>query len=73
MQKIKLLTLSITFALALASCNKTETTKETTTNVVSDTTKAKAVAYECPMKCAGSKSDKPGKCPTCKMDLVEVK
>ena len=25
--------------------------------------------YECPMGCAGSQSDKPGKCPTCGMDL----
>ena len=32
---------------------------------------AKAAAYECPMQCAGSASDKPGKCPTCGMDRVK--
>ena len=25
--------------------------------------------YECPMKCEGSKSNKPGKCPMCDMEL----
>ena len=25
--------------------------------------------YECPMSCAGSQGDKPGKCPTCGMEL----
>ncbi|GAB3868880.1 hypothetical protein GCM10028824_14920 [Hymenobacter segetis] len=28
-------------------------------------------SYECPMGCAGSQSSKPGKCPTCEMDLVK--
>lgn len=41
-----------------------------------DTTSAEgatiAAAYICPMKCEGSASDKPGKCPVCKMDLVAV-
>ena len=27
--------------------------------------------YECPMGCAGSQSPKPGKCPTCEMELVK--
>jgi hypothetical protein len=27
--------------------------------------------YECPMGCAGSQSNKPGKCPTCEMELVK--
>jgi hypothetical protein len=31
---------------------------------------AKAAKYVCPMGCAGSESDKPGKCPKCGMDLV---
>jgi hypothetical protein len=30
---------------------------------------AKAAAYECPMQCEGSASDKPGKCPMCGMEL----
>ncbi|WP_308239931.1 heavy metal-binding domain-containing protein [Hymenobacter sp. J193] len=28
-------------------------------------------AYECPMKCEGSASDKPGSCPKCGMALVK--
>ena len=28
-----------------------------------------AAAYDCPMHCAGAKSDKPGKCGKCGMDL----
>ena len=31
--------------------------------------KAAAAVYECPMGCAGSRSSKPGKCPTCEMTL----
>ncbi|MGY3089406.1 hypothetical protein ACVWYF_002454 [Hymenobacter sp. UYAg731] len=27
--------------------------------------------YQCPMGCAGSQSSKPGKCPTCEMELVK--
>ncbi|AII52077.1 hypothetical protein N008_08805 [Hymenobacter sp. APR13] len=30
---------------------------------------AAAAAYICPMKCEGSASDKPGKCPVCEMAL----
>lgn len=31
-------------------------------------------AYQCPMKCEGDKTyDEQGACPTCKMDLKEVK
>lgn len=33
--------------------------------------KATGAAYICPMKCEGSASDKPGKCPVCGMDLVK--
>ena len=33
--------------------------------------KATAAVYECPMGCEGSRSSKPGKCPTCEMDLVK--
>ena len=34
-------------------------------------TPATNAAYICPMQCAGSASDKPGKCPVCGMDLVK--
>ncbi len=33
---------------------------------------AEKMIYECPMKCVPA-SEKPGKCPKCKMDLVAVK
>jgi uncharacterized protein (DUF305 family) len=35
------------------------------------TGKATSAAYECPMKCEGSASAQPGKCPVCNMDLVK--
>ena len=34
---------------------------------------AATAAYICPMKCEGSASDKPGKCPKCGMDLIVKK
>jgi hypothetical protein len=49
------------------ACNnekaKTETTETTQPAKVTDK------AYICPMKCEGSASDQPGKCPVCAMDL----
>lgn len=39
--------------------------------LASTSAKAKAVGYACPMGCKGSESPKPGKCPTCGMDLVK--
>ncbi|MBF9221144.1 heavy metal-binding domain-containing protein [Hymenobacter ruricola] len=33
------------------------------------TAPAAEARYECPMGCAGSQSTKPGKCPTCGMEL----
>ncbi|GAB3840863.1 heavy metal-binding domain-containing protein [Hymenobacter jeollabukensis] len=39
--------------------------------LASTSAKAKAVGYVCPMGCKGSESTKPGKCPTCGMDLVK--
>jgi len=54
---------------------KTEVKEETKEAV--EETKQEEVAmatYQCPMKCEGDKTyDKPGQCPTCKMDLAEVK
>ena len=40
-----------------------------------ETTETMALAtYQCPMKCEGDKTyNKPGQCPTCKMDLSIVK
>ncbi len=48
-------------------------TDNTATAAPADTTRAAAqnAAYICPMKCEGSASDQPGKCPVCGMDLVK--
>ncbi|UOQ96835.1 hypothetical protein MUN81_16490 [Hymenobacter sp. 5317J-9] len=54
-------------SLLLSSC---EQQKPATAAPATTTTPATAEArYECPMGCAGSQSSKPGKCPTCGMDL----
>lgn len=62
----------------LGSCNsksgsdKAETTTETaSTNAAADSATTEQLAYICPMKCEGSASHEPGKCPVCTMDLVK--
>ncbi|NVO30592.1 heavy metal-binding domain-containing protein [Hymenobacter lapidiphilus] len=65
--------------LALTSCEQKATTAEAPATEATATeapaaTGAEAMpvataAYICPMNCAGSASDKPGKCPVCNMDL----
>ncbi|UYZ61174.1 heavy metal-binding domain-containing protein [Hymenobacter latericus] len=39
--------------------------------LASTSARAKAIGYVCPMGCTGSESTKPGKCPTCGMDLAK--
>jgi len=75
----------LTVGFTVTSC-KTEQkeTKEAEKEVVKEvekevqkeeTTEKMALAtYQCPMKCEGEKTyNKPGQCPTCNMELVEVK
>ncbi|GAB3857531.1 hypothetical protein GCM10028822_31370 [Hymenobacter terrigena] len=62
-----LLTTLCTATLLLSSC---EGQKPAATTAPAATPVAEA-RYECPMGCAGSQSSKPGKCPTCEMDLVK--
>ncbi|MBE9490726.1 MAG: hypothetical protein IMY67_10565 [Bacteroidetes bacterium] len=76
----------LTVGFTLTSC-KSEVKKEVeeateevvkeAEEVVEETIQEAEVAmatYQCPMKCEGEKTyDKPGQCPTCKMDLAEVK
>ncbi|MBO2012686.1 heavy metal-binding domain-containing protein [Hymenobacter negativus] len=54
--------------LCLNSCGESQKPAAT---VAPAATKAPVVEarYECPMGCAGSQSNKPGKCPTCEMEL----
>ena len=56
-------------SLLLSSCEsqKPATTEPAATKAAA--TPAVQASYECPMGCEGSKSTKPGKCPTCGMDL----
>ena len=57
----------------LASCNSQPTmgttTQATTAPADSLAVPVTVAAYICPMKCEGSASDKPGKCPVCEMTL----
>ncbi|WP_201980682.1 heavy metal-binding domain-containing protein [Hymenobacter rubidus] len=53
-------------ALGLSSC---EQQKPATQKVAAPA--AVEARYECPMGCAGSQSNKPGKCPVCEMELVK--
>jgi len=54
--------------LCLSSCGESQKPAATAAPAAA---KASAIEarYECPMGCAGSQSNKPGKCPTCEMDL----
>lgn len=74
------LSLSLFAAVALltASCNSQPATTEaaateaTAAPADSLAVPTAAAAYICPMKCEGSVSDKPGKCPVCEMALEPV-
>lgn len=66
--------------ISVSACNTTTTTEEKTSTgtavtpeaqTPTDTTAASTnqMAYICPMKCEGSASMEPGKCPVCKMNL----
>lgn len=74
---------NIAFVLALAgstylsACNKpaseekATTTEAEATSTAPDSASTAQFAYICPMKCEGSASHEPGKCPVCSMDLVK--
>ena len=61
----------------LAGCNsqpapETSATQAPVAPADSLTAPADAAAYSCSMKCEGSASDRPGKCPVCGMALEPV-
>ena len=56
-------------SLLLSSCEHQKPAAAAAPPVVA--TPVLKVRYECPMGCAGSQSTKPGKCPTCEMELVK--
>ena len=60
--------------LSLSSCGDTQKPAAATSPAAMAKPDAAPVAeagYECPMRCAGSQSSKPGKCPVCEMELVK--
>ncbi len=70
--------------LAIASCKPCDPATCTKENCCKKGQKAEdakvaptegttTAAYDCPMQCEGAKSDKPGTCPVCKMDLEKAK
>lgn len=60
--------------LFLVGCSGSEQKTEKTEQPVVETTESVAeITYSCPMQCEGDKTyHEAGKCPVCKMDLVEV-
>ncbi len=80
--------LVLTIGVVFTSCNenkKQEAQEEVSTEVKESDEKVveatehnhsdemAMATYQCPMKCEGDKTyDKPGSCPTCKMDLAKV-
>lgn len=75
MKKTSLWAMTACLLLSIAACssnqpkdaNNTATEKQDSTKVDS------TAVYECPMQCEGSKSDKPGTCPECGMELEKIK
>jgi hypothetical protein len=54
--------------LSLSSCGESQKPAAATAPAAAPAPAVEA-RYECPMGCAGSQSNKPGKCPTCEMEL----
>ena len=65
--KKSILIIASLFLLVFVACNDQEKKED-----AKEQTEKGEGTYECPMKCEGSKSDKPGKCPMCGMDLEKA-
>jgi hypothetical protein len=69
--------LALASSFYLSACNKpaseenATTTEAAKTTTAPDTASTAQFAYICSMKCEGSASHEPGKCPVCSMDLVK--
>lgn len=75
MKKVIIMTAFAITALGTVSCGE-KMNKSTTEQSEEETAKGESqqIAYQCPMDCEDGKTyDKPGICPVCEMDLVEVK
>jgi transcription initiation factor IIE alpha subunit len=78
MKNLKVVTGILTLAFVVLMLSSCKDTKKVHNHNDADQTEMKhsetAMVYACPMKCEGDKTyDKEGKCPTCGMDLKEVK
>jgi hypothetical protein len=60
---------ALVVSLAGASCKGTPAAEEHNAETSAGQEASQQLAYICPMRCEGSASDKPGKCPVCGMDL----
>lgn len=70
--KLAFVGMMLTAVAALTSCESkpsADTAEKQPTAAAEATTPVVATAYRCPMRCEGSESNKPGKCPVCGMDL----
>ena len=64
------LILVLGLGFTVISCNSSDSSTTKIEKATDKNGKEYKSAYICPMTCKGSGSDKPGKCPACKMDYV---
>lgn len=65
---------SLSSVISFTSCGSKTEKAEEKSETADSKNQNKTTAYVCPMKCEGEKTyDKAGTCPTCGMDLEEVK
>lgn len=67
--KIRNIASALVLAIGLVGGVACTEQKPSTEESQTTSTKITDKAYICPMKCEGSASDQPGKCPVCGMDL----
>jgi len=67
--KIRNIASALVLAIGLVGGVACTEQKPNTEESQTTSTKITDKAYICPMKCEGSASDKPGKCPVCDMEL----
>lgn len=67
------LVLGLLFLGFLGACSSESSDTEMSSEMSDSSEELAHVQYACPMECEADKVyEEPGKCPVCKMDLVEV-